>query len=55
MKKLGTASLVETVEDLDGLLKNARLLRFPHPSSLRRTSKYVLLLRISRAPASGIS
>jgi hypothetical protein len=29
------------------LLKNAHLLRFPHPSSLRRTSKYVSLLRIS--------
>jgi hypothetical protein len=31
------------------LLKNAHLLRFPHPSSLRRTSKYASLLRISGA------
>jgi hypothetical protein len=31
------------------LLKNAHLLRFSHPSSLRRTSKYASLLRISRA------
>jgi len=31
------------------LLKNAHLLRFPHPSSLRRTVKYGSLLRISRA------
>ena len=29
------------------LLKNAHLLRFPDPSSLRRTSKYASLLRIS--------
>jgi len=31
------------------LLKNGHLLRFPHPSSLRRTSKYASLLRISGA------
>src|SRR5512143_2376343 len=29
------------------LLKNAHLLRFPHPSSLRRTSQYASFLRIS--------
>jgi hypothetical protein len=28
------------------LLKNGHLLRFPHPSSLRRTAKYASLLRI---------
>jgi hypothetical protein len=31
------------------LLKNGHLLRFPHPSSLRRTTKYASLLRISGA------
>jgi hypothetical protein len=31
------------------LLKNGHLLRFPHPSSLRRTAKYASLLRISEA------
>jgi hypothetical protein len=31
------------------LLKNGYLLRFPHPSSLRRTVKYASLLRISGA------
>jgi hypothetical protein len=31
------------------LLKNGHLLRFPHPSSLRRTPKYASLLRISGA------
>jgi hypothetical protein len=31
------------------LLKNAHLRRYPHPSSLRRTSKYASLLRISEA------
>jgi len=31
------------------LLKKGHLLRFPHPSSLRRTAKYASLLRISRA------
>jgi hypothetical protein len=36
------------------LLKNAYLLRFPHPSSLRRTSKYASLLRISGALHLGI-
>jgi hypothetical protein len=28
------------------LLKNGHLLRFPHPSSLRRTAQYASLLRI---------
>jgi hypothetical protein len=36
------------------LLKNAHLLRFPHPSSLRRTSKYASLLRTSGAFHLGI-
>jgi len=36
------------------LLKNAHLLRFPHPLSLRRTSKYASLLRISGALHLGI-
>ncbi len=36
------------------LLKNAHLLRFPHPSSLRRTSKYASFLRISGALHLGI-
>jgi hypothetical protein len=31
------------------LLKNGQLLRFPSPSSLRRTDKYASLLRISGA------
>jgi hypothetical protein len=31
------------------LLKNGHLLRFPHPSSLRRTTKYASFLRISGA------
>jgi hypothetical protein len=31
------------------LLKNGHLLRFPHPSSLRRTAKYASFLRISGA------
>ena len=36
------------------LLKNAHLPRFPHPSSLRRTSKYTSFLRISGALHLGI-
>ena len=36
------------------LLKNAHLLRFPHSSSLRRTTKYASLLRISGALHLGI-
>jgi hypothetical protein len=36
------------------LLKNAHLLRFPHLSSLRRTSKYASFLRISGALHLGI-
>jgi hypothetical protein len=36
---------------IDRLLKNGHLLRFPHPSSLRRTAKYASLLRISPACA----
>jgi hypothetical protein len=31
------------------LLKNVRLRRFPHPSSLQRTSKYTSLLSVSGA------
>jgi hypothetical protein len=34
---------------LPGLLKNGRLLRFPHPSWLQRTGKYASLLRLSGA------
>jgi hypothetical protein len=34
---------------INRLLKNGHLLRFPHPSSLRRTAKYASLLRISGA------
>jgi hypothetical protein len=37
------------------LLKNGHLLRYPHPSSLRRTAKYASLLGISGAPVNGIS
>jgi hypothetical protein len=36
------------------LLENAHLLRFPYPSSLRRTLKYASLLRISGALHLGI-
>jgi len=36
------------------MLKNAHLLRSPHPSSLQRTSKYASLLRISGALHLGI-
>jgi len=36
------------------LLKNTHLLRFPHPSSLRRTSKHASFLRISGALHLGI-
>ena len=36
------------------LLKNTHLLRFPHPSSLRRTSKYASFLRIFGALHLGI-
>ena len=36
------------------LLENAHLRRCPHPSSLRRTSKYASLLRISGALHLGI-
>jgi hypothetical protein len=36
------------------LLKNAHLLRFPYPLSLRRTSKYASFLRISGALHLGI-
>jgi len=37
------------LNDFSRLLKKAHLLRFLHPSSLRRTSKYASLLRISGA------
>jgi hypothetical protein len=36
------------------LLNNAHLLRFPHPSSLRRTGKYASFLRISGALHLGV-
>jgi hypothetical protein len=36
------------------MLKNAHLLRFPHPSSLQRTYKYASLLRTSGALHLGI-
>jgi hypothetical protein len=36
------------------MLKNAHLLRYPHPSSLQRTFKYASLLRISEALHLGI-
>ena len=36
-------------KSFDRLLKNTRLLRCAHPSSLRRTVKYASFLRISRA------
>jgi hypothetical protein len=39
---------------LNRLLKNARLRRCPHPSSLRRTLKYASLLGISGALHPGI-
>ncbi len=39
---------------ISGLLKNVHLLRFPHPSSLQRTSKYASFLRISGALHLGI-
>jgi hypothetical protein len=41
-------------EDPGRVLKNAHLLRFPHPSSLRRTSEYASFLRISGALHLGI-
>jgi hypothetical protein len=44
-----------TVGTPDRLLKNAHLRRCTHPSSLRRTRKYASFLRISGAPANGIS
>jgi hypothetical protein len=34
------------LQEINRLLKNGHLLRFPHPSPLRRTAKYALLLRI---------
>ena len=40
--------------DINRLLKNAHLRRCPHPSSLRRTSQYASLLRISGALHLGI-
>jgi hypothetical protein len=36
------------------LLENAHLLRFPYPSSLRRTSEYASLLRITGTLLLGI-
>jgi hypothetical protein len=39
---------------MNRLLKNAHLLRSPHPSSLQRTFKYASLLRTSAALHLGI-
>ena len=39
--------ILARVCDIIPLEKNGLLLRFPHPSSLRRTAKYASLLRIS--------
>ncbi len=44
-----SASVSLSFQKSKGLLKNAHLLRFPYPSSLRRTSKYASFLRISGA------
>jgi hypothetical protein len=41
-------------EYISRLLKTVHLLRFPYPSSLRHTSKYASLLRISGALHLGI-
>ena len=43
------ADVHPTVSLSSRLLKNAHLLRCPHPSSLRSTPKYISLLRISGA------
>jgi hypothetical protein len=43
-----------SLQGFSRLLKNAHLLRFPHPSSLRRTLKYASFLRISGALHLGI-
>ena len=48
------ASQDKTREKSSRLLKNAHLRRCPYPSSLRRTSKYASLLRISGALHLGI-
>src|SRR5512146_2139923 len=50
----GEYTVPSTAGNTNRLLKNARLRRFPHPSSLRRTSKYASLLRISGALQLGI-
>jgi hypothetical protein len=51
----GKENTVETAPGLTNrLLKNAHLRRCPHPSSLRRTSKYASLLSISGALHLGI-
>jgi hypothetical protein len=42
------------LEESERLLKNAHLLRFPYPSSLRRTAKYASFLRIFGALHLGI-
>jgi hypothetical protein len=39
----------ETARLIGRLLKNTHLLRYDHPSSLRRTGKYASFLGISRA------
>ncbi len=53
MGSLGTNCTV-SIWNYNRLLKDAHLLRSPHFSSLRRTSKYVSLLRISGALHPGI-
>ncbi len=45
---------MKVVWDTSRLLKNVHLWRCPHPSSLRRTSKYASFLRISGALHPGI-
>jgi hypothetical protein len=54
MTTVGTWRRRERAGKNSRLLKNAHLLRFPHPSSLRRTSKYASLLGISEALHLGI-
>jgi hypothetical protein len=48
------SGLVQEPLEIRKLLKNTHLLRFSHPSSLRRTPKYASFLRIWRALHLGI-
>jgi hypothetical protein len=48
------ASCTMSIWNYNRLLKNPHLLRFPCPSSLRRTPKYASLLRTSGALHLGI-